>query len=103
LAAEQLRCPPDQILLVDSSWEVIKAAKAAGWQTLHCSDPETLLTQILPWLGIHLSSNTKRLQSIFLALALGLEASQIAHLTQIHPWFIHKLETLYRTKDQFSK
>jgi len=103
LASQQLRCLPEMVLVIDSSKEVIQAAKTAGCQTLYCTDPETLLSQILPWLEINLTPNTKRLQSIFRALTLGMEVSQIAALTQIHPWFVHKLETLYQTKDQLLK
>jgi carbamoylphosphate synthase large subunit/ADP-ribose pyrophosphatase YjhB (NUDIX family) len=40
-------------------------------------------------------ANSKRLKNIFLGFRKGLSVDEIVELSQIHPWFIHKIEKLF--------
>lgn len=97
--AEQLRLDPKKILLIDDNVEFVKVAGQVGLQTIFYQAGDNLLAKILPLLGINLNPNTTRLKSIFESFAIGVTPDQITEITHIHPWFTHKLYSLYEVKD----
>jgi len=94
------RFDPSKVLHIDDTLECVENAKKAGFQAIHYKSGDNLLAKILPYLGIDLSPHTGRLKHLFQALALGLSVEQIAEITHIHPWFVHKLKNLYEIKDE---